>query len=107
MQIDKLFQQAVGLKISYLINSNAIEQPLYISELTKRFKAVSSDVVIQGSKLADVVFEHGHRLEHVFYSSPFRKDVPQADMEQVLAAMLAVDFKGKLILSESEYNSDL
>lgn len=63
---------------------------------------MSSDVALGGKQLADMVFEHGYRLEHVFYSSPFFKNVPRPDIEQVLSAMLAVDYKGKLVIGYGE-----
>jgi hypothetical protein len=98
----------VGLKTAYLINGDSLLQPEYLEAVSKRFKAVSADVATRNNKLADVVFDHGYRLEHVFYSWPLSQDVPVPDLEQVLSAMLAVDFKGKLILSSGDaYQHDL
>ena len=68
---------------------------------------MSSDVAKSGVSLAEVVFEQGHKLEHVFYSYPFIENPPKAGFEQLLGAMEAIDFKGKLILSGSEYDQEL
>lgn len=56
LEIDKLFQSGIGLKIAYLIDTEALQHPEYLKEISKRYKAVSSDVELQGTKLADLVF---------------------------------------------------
>jgi hypothetical protein len=62
LELDKLFEDGVGLKTAYLINAEALSKPAYLSEIKKRAKAVSADVTLTGQSLANVVFDHGHRL---------------------------------------------
>jgi hypothetical protein len=64
-------------------------------------------VARRGVSLAEVVFEQGHKLEHVFYSYPLGEQPAKGGFEQLLGAMEAIDFKGKLILSGSEYEQEL
>ncbi len=51
LQLDKLFEEAVGLKTAYLINAQAIKVPKYLEEIKKRYKAVSADVALNGKSL--------------------------------------------------------
>ena len=50
LELDKLFESAVGLKIGYLIDGNSYNNAEYLEQLKKREKAVSADVVAQGAK---------------------------------------------------------
>lgn len=56
LELDKLFESGVGLKIAYLIDWKSLSKPAYLKAITKRSKAVSADVVLSKVKLADVVF---------------------------------------------------
>lgn len=50
LELDKLFESAVGLKIGYLIDGNSCTNAEYLEQLKKREKAVSADVVAHGAK---------------------------------------------------------
>ncbi len=56
LELDKLFESGVGLKIAYLIDWQSLSKHAYLKAITKRSKAVSADVVLSKVKLADVVF---------------------------------------------------
>jgi hypothetical protein len=43
----------------------------------------------------------------VFYSSPFVKSVPPINLEEVLSAMEAVAYKGKLVLSGDNFDAEM
>jgi hypothetical protein len=69
-----------------------------MNEVRKRHKAISADVSLVKADLAEIVFEQGHKLEHIFLSTPYQH-TSRPDLEHVLEAMAAIDFKGKLVLS--------
>ena len=106
LELDKLFRDAVGLKLGYLINKNGIKVDSYMSQIKKRQKAISVDVVENGVKLEDVIFQHGYRLEHIFFNG-FGLNAEEGkgvfaydfDLSETLSALNSISFKGKLIIS--------
>lgn len=66
LELDKLFVDAVGLKISYLINKNSVGSVQMMEGVKKRDKAISADVVQAGAKLHQLIFDQGYKLEHLF-----------------------------------------
>lgn len=106
LELDKLFESAVGLKIGYLIDGNSYSNAEYLEQLKKREKAVSADVVSQGAKFEEIIYNNGYKLEHIFLdgtaissssqtTSPFSYDY---NIKAVIEVLSLIDFKGKLIL---------
>ena len=56
LELEKLFQDGVGLKTAFLIDEEALKYKEYMDALTKKFKAISADVSLSGTRLADLVF---------------------------------------------------
>jgi hypothetical protein len=62
LELDKLFSDAVGLKISYMIDANSFENGEYLEQLKSRDKAISADVVSKGSKFEELIYSNGYKL---------------------------------------------
>lgn len=92
--------------MSYLIDANSYSNVEYISQLKKRDKAVSADIVSKGAVLEEVIFNNGYKLEHIFLDgTSLEANDPTAypfkykyNLRAVIEALSLIDFKGKLVL---------
>jgi hypothetical protein len=62
LELDKLFSDAVGLKVSYMIDASSFESAEYIEQIKSRDKAVSADVVSSGCKFEELIYNNGYKL---------------------------------------------
>lgn len=96
--------------MGYLIDASSVESKEYVSELKKRDKAISADVVQKGVQLEELIFNNGYKLEHIFLDgtsltppsatgSPFRYNY---NLKAIFEALSLVDFKGKLVLPSGD-----
>jgi hypothetical protein len=112
LELDKLFEEGVGLKTSYLIDSCCLKSAQYIEQLKRRNKAISADVTLTGASFEETIFNQGYKLEHILLdgvpggpagtnsTSPFKYNY---DLRAVLSVLAVIDFKGKIVLPGGEH----